>query len=109
MNADLYFKKSIPFRYRDESLQFRVSQQLFSSHRIDPGTRFLLRSLEHLPVGSVRRLLDVGCGYGAIGLSLLKAGVANEAHLVDRDALAVEYTRQNALLNKLGGACAYGS
>ncbi len=109
MNADLFYKKSIPFRYRDESLQFRVSQQLFSSHRIDPGTRFLLRSLEHLPVGSVRRLLDVGCGYGAIGLSLLKAGVADEAHLVDRDALAVEYTRQNASLNELGHVRAYGS
>lgn len=109
VNPDLYFKKIIPFRYRGGSLQFRVSQLLFSSHRIDAGTRLLLRSLEQLPVGSVGRLLDVGCGYGPIGLSLVKAGVAAEAHLVDRDALAVEYTRQNAVLNGLAGASVYGS
>ncbi|MCH8221971.1 MAG: methyltransferase [Chloroflexi bacterium] len=109
MNADLFYKKTIPLRYRDTSLRFRVSQQLFSSHRIDPGTRFLLRSLEQLPVGSVRRLLDVGCGYGAIGLSLLKAGVVTEAQLVDRDALAVDYTRQNASLNGLENVSVHGS
>ncbi len=96
-----YFKKTLTFKHDDQSLQFRVSQELFSSYEVDAGTRFLLRTLEQLPLANVRRVLDVGCGYGPLGLTLAKLDKQRTVHLVDRDALAIDFSRQNAELNDL--------
>jgi 16S rRNA (guanine1207-N2)-methyltransferase len=90
-------------------LELAVAQDLFSSHEVDVGTRLLLRTLAD-PGAEPRRLaLDLGCGYGPIGLGLRAAGAADMVHLVDRDALAVEYSRENAARNRLDGVEAYGS
>jgi 16S rRNA (guanine1207-N2)-methyltransferase len=107
-NTDLYLNKIIDFRCRKHSLQFRASQSLFSSHEIDRGTRLLLRTLEDVDLQPNSKILDLGCGYGVIGLSLAVACGA-DAHLVDRDALAVQYTRDNAELNGMERATVYGS
>lgn len=106
---DTYFKKTLTFKQEDQTLQFRVSQELFSSHEVDAGSRFLLRTLDHLPSESIRRVLDVGCGYGPLGLTLQKLDKRRTVHLVDRDALAVNFARQNAALNSLHNTEIYGS
>ncbi len=102
MRDDPTFKKRIEFALRGRRLRFDVSTDLFSSHAVDAGSRLLIRSLEGvvLPKGP---LLDLGCGYGPIGLSLGVPG-DREALLVDRDALAVEYARANAVLNGLAAS-----
>ncbi len=107
--TDIYFKKLIPFKHYRKEMQFRVSQELFSSHQVDLGSRLLLRTLGDSNPEKVRKILDLGCGYGPIGLTLKKMDFMRTVHLVDRDALAVEYTRQNAKLNKLSNAVVYGS
>ena len=43
---------------------------VFSKSELDEGTRLLIETLAPLPLG--KRLLDLGCGYGPIGLSLAK-------------------------------------
>jgi 16S rRNA (guanine1207-N2)-methyltransferase len=106
---DAYFKKTLTFKHNDKTLQFRVSQELFSSHEVDAGTRFLLRTLDQLPLADVRRVLDVGCGYGPLGLTLARLDKRRAVHLVDRDALAVEFAQQNAELNNLHNVSVYGS
>jgi len=106
---DNYFKKTLTFKHEDKTLQFHVSQELFSSYEVDAGTRFLLRTLEQLPLESVRRVLDVGCGYGPLGLTLQKLDKRRSIHLVDRDALAVDFAQQNADLNNLHNVQTYGS
>ena len=104
-----YFKKSLTFKHADQTLQFHVSQELFSSYEIDAGTRFLLRTLDQLPMERVRQVLDVGCGYGPLGLTLHKLDKRRTVQLADRDALAVDFARQNAALNNLPGVQIYGS
>jgi 16S rRNA (guanine1207-N2)-methyltransferase len=106
---DAYFKKTLTFKHADKTLQFNVSQELFSSHEVDAGTRFLLRTLDQLPLADVRRVLDVGCGYGPLGLTLARLGKHRTVHLVDRDALAVDFAQQNAALNNLHNVSIYGS
>lgn len=106
---DAYFKKTLTFKHDDKTLQFRVSQELFSSYEVDAGSRFLLRTLDHLPMADVRRVLDVGCGYGPLGLTLAKLDKRRTVHLVDRDALAVNFAQQNAELNNLHNVSIYGS
>ncbi len=106
---DSYFKKTITFKHEDNTLQFHVSQELFSSYEVDAGTRFLLRTLDQLPLANMRRVLDMGCGYGPLGLTLHKLNKRRTVHLVDRDALAVDFAQQNAALNNLHNLQIYGS
>ena len=102
---DIYYKKTIDFYHCGQTLHFHVAQDLFSSHQIDVGTARLLRSLEDRPF---HKILDLGCGYGPLGLMLQALNPGSEVHLADRDALAVAYARQNAELNDLA-AYTYGS
>src|SRR4030043_1965832 len=110
MTEDVYFKKELAFRYHRQEMRFRVSQDLFSSFQIDIGTQFLLRTLiSEFGTDRFSRILDLGCGYGPIGLTLMKLHPDCIAHMVDRDALAIEYSRQNAELNGIKGAEIYSS
>src|SRR5262245_56843786 len=96
--TDTYFKKEVTVDYAGKTLRFRTSDALFSSHDIDDGTRLLLKTLTPNILEGRNKILDVGCGYGPLGIALAAAG-AREVDLVDRDALAVSYAEQNAALN----------
>jgi 16S rRNA (guanine1207-N2)-methyltransferase len=109
MAEDVYFKKEVTFPYGGQVLRLRVSQDLFSSQDVDVGTKRLLRSLLSQNFGAIRKVLDLGCGYGPIGLTLKGVDAGRIVHMVDRDALAIEYSRQNAELNQLSGVEIYGS
>ena len=105
---DPYYKKTINLNLANLALEFRVSQTLFSSHDLDIGTTFLLRTLDQTP-GSYQKILDVGCGYGPIGVALKSIRPGAALHMVDRDALAVRYAAQNAQLNGIEDALVYPS
>ena len=109
VNEDVYYKKTLTFKAWKQSLQFKTSQELFSSHDVDTGTRQLLRTIVESDLPVLKKVLDLGCGYGPLGLTLKALHPASEVHLVDKDALALEYSRQNAVLNKLEGVQIYGS
>jgi 16S rRNA (guanine1207-N2)-methyltransferase len=109
MDKDVYFHKTITLRVGRENLEFRTSQELFSSHAIDTGTRFLLHSIIEAGYDKTQRILDLGCGYGPIGLTLKKIYPESTVHMIDRDALAIEYSRQNTKLNGLEDEEIYGS
>ncbi|MFC1954422.1 class I SAM-dependent methyltransferase [Chloroflexota bacterium] len=108
MYEDAYFSKVVTFHAWKHTLKFRMSQDLFSSHDIDSGTRFLLRTIFEAQYERPTKILDVGCGYGPIGLTLKSLFPDSIAHLVDRDALAIDYSRQNASLNGLSNINIYG-
>jgi 16S rRNA (guanine1207-N2)-methyltransferase len=109
MDTDVYFHKVVEFRGWKQELLFRTSQSLFSSHDIDIGTRFLLRTIVEAAYSPPQKILDLGCGYGPLGLTLKALHPQSAVRLTDRDALAVDYARQNAGLNGLEGVEAYGS
>ena len=105
---DPYYKKTVSCDIGGRSFSFRVSQTLFSSHSVDVGTELLLRTL-HREGAGFEKVLDVGCGYGPIGVVLKGLNPTADLHMVDRDALAVEYASQNALLNGIDDDATCGS
>jgi 16S rRNA G1207 methylase RsmC len=106
---DPWYKKAITHRAGSRTLSFRVSQALFSSHEVDAGTRLLLRTIAESPLAEAPTVLDVGCGYGAIGVTLAATHPRQRVLMVDRDALAVVYARENAAINDLEHVEAHGS
>ncbi|MEE9334227.1 MAG: methyltransferase [Granulosicoccaceae bacterium] len=87
-------------------LRFNTTWGLFSPRQIDEGSSLLLSLLE-LNSGEV--VLDMGCGYGALGLAIAKAKPDAQVHMVDRDYLAIEYAQKNAALNDIGNTKIYTS
>lgn len=104
---DSYFKKEITYTYRERDLRFDIGETLFSTFDIDHGTDIFLRSIELKNEPST--ILDIGCGWGPIGISLASHFPNANITMLDRDLLAVRYANQNSLKNNLANAKAIGS
>lgn len=83
---------------------FNTTWGLFSPRGIDEGTDLLLN---YLQVGANETILDIGCGYGPLGLAMGAHAKEGEVHMVDKDYLAVEYANRNAAQNELPHCKAY--
>ena len=80
-----------------ERMNFLTDAGVFSKKMIDFGSQVLLSCLAFQPGETV---LDVGCGYGPLGLSLAKAqGV--HATMVDVNTRALDLARKNAAFNQV--------
>ena len=58
--------KSISFKIKDMFLELYTDSSVFSKTKVDYGSEILIKSLPELS----GNILDLGCGYGVIGLSL---------------------------------------
>jgi 16S rRNA G1207 methylase RsmC len=92
LRRDLVFSETI----RGEQLTFHTTWGLFSPKGLDQGSRLLLDQLEVHPDDDT---LDLGCGYGPLGLTLARLAPRGTSLLVDKDFVAIEYSRKNAELN----------
>jgi len=81
-----------------QTLTFPTTWGLFSPREVDEGSRLLLK---HVEVAIQDDVLDLGCGYGALGLALAKLAHDGQTTLVDKDFVAIEYARKNAALNRI--------
>jgi 16S rRNA G1207 methylase RsmC len=88
-----YARSRLVLRALGQTLSLDVPHDVFSTQRIDDGTLLLL---EHLPQGEPERVLDLGCGYGALGLPIAARYPKASLLLVDRDLLAVAASAHNA-------------
>ena len=85
-------------------LTFKTRWGVFSPRAIDDGTSLFMRYLE---IGESDKCLDLGCGYGAIGLATAKSCPEGEVHMVDKDFVAIELSIKNAKLNNIHNAKVY--
>ncbi|WP_244081293.1 methyltransferase, partial [Aeromonas caviae] len=65
---------------------------VFSRTSLDIGARFML---DNLPIHSARRVIDLGCGNGVLGLSLLARDSEVEVTFIDESRMAVASARLN--------------
>lgn len=85
------------FTAQIENATFRLSSLpgTFAYDKVDEGTQLLLK---HLSVPQHARVLDVGCGYGLIGLVAERRG-AMQVDMVDVNTLAIAAARENIRRN----------
>src|SRR5260221_7090012 len=79
-------------------LVFHTTYGLFSPKEIDEGTLLLLKHLEIKPDD---KTLDVGCGYGPIGLTMAKLAPKARTYMVDNNFVAVNFAKKNTSINNI--------
>ncbi len=99
LRADIQFEEYLA----GQRLRFTTTWGLFSPRAIDEGTRLLAEHM-HLPADA--ECLDLGCGYGPIGLLMAHLAPRGHTLMLDKDFVAVEYAKRNARDNGLDNACA---
>ena len=82
----------------DKELKFYTIPGMFSSNNVDKGTDLLLQTVSLVKDSSV---LDIGCGYGVIGVVAAMRGAT--VSLLDVDARAIKLARRNLQLNGHSG------
>lgn len=109
-NSDHYFtahpKSKLKFgiiytNFSGRPFEFLTSSGVFSKRRVDLGTRLLIESMILPEKGCV---LDVGCGYGAVGVVAATFNPNLCVIMVDVNERAVWLARQNIELNGVGNA-----
>ena len=100
LKREYYFEE----RFDQIKLGFWAGLGLFSPKKIDDGSRMLLKELKIAPND---RVLDLGCGYGVLGLVAAKMAPQGQVDLIDKDFVAVEYTKKNIAANHISNAQAY--
>ncbi len=103
---DIYFKKTIKYKFAGKEFVFDVGNTLFSTYDIDRGTDMLIRTIDF---DNPQKVLDVGCGYGPLGIMLASKYLTSEVIMIDRDLLAVKYTKSNIQKNQIDNATTFGS
>ena len=89
------------FLYRGELLRFAVDAGVFSAQGLDPGTGLLI---ENLRVDSDDRVLDLGCGWGAVGVAAARSAPSGHVVLTEVNRRAARLARQNLERNDVSNA-----
>ena len=84
---------------RHHKFRFKTDRGVFSNKEVDFGSRFLVETIDIPDVAGA--ILDVGCGYGPIGLTLAKECPGREVHLVDVNQRAIGLAKENAKENAI--------
>lgn len=95
------------YSLRNHNFRFKTDNGVFSKREVDFGSRLLIESFEMPAVEGA--VLDVGCGYGPIGLSLAKTYQDRLVHMVDVNERALELAKENAALNRVDNVKIYES
>ncbi|AQY49871.1 hypothetical protein PWEIH_05789 [Listeria weihenstephanensis FSL R9-0317] len=99
-NSDLdHNRKTWNFELRGNTIKFISDAGVFSKTTVDFGSRLLIESFE--ASDAVGKMLDVGCGYGPIGLAFAKSYPEVQVDMIDVNDRALELSAENAANNGL--------
>ena len=90
-------ERILEYELNENKFKFISDNGVFSKNHVDFATDFLIKTIYENVEGDV---LDVGCGYGVIGITLSKKGNVKSVTMLDVNNRALELTRKNIELNK---------
>lgn len=89
------------YKYENYNLKFYSDLGIFSKDKIDEGSKLLLET--YIKYGKKeKKILDVGCGIGFLGISLNKI-MGARADMIDINNRALHLTKMNLKENKAVG------
>lgn len=94
--------RSIDFAINQIHLELYTDAGVFSKSKVDYGSEILIKSLPELR----GNILDLGCGYGVIGLSIAGLYPQSQVTMVDINQRAIETARRNIERNQIENAVA---
>ena len=86
--------------FKGIDLELETSPGLFSAGGVDAGTRAMLDQVTLRPDD---RILDLGCGYGVVGILAARLIGSDRVVMIDVDPEALELAERNALRNGVPG------
>jgi len=86
---------------RGKTFEFLTASSVFSKKRVDTGTRLLIETMVLPDAGCV---LDVGCGYGAVGIAAATLNPRLHVVMTDVNTRAVHLAKHNIERNKATNA-----
>lgn len=92
-------RKEFSFRFWCFNYSFIVDNGVFSKDEIDLGSQILLNHVLTQSLGD--NILDLGCGYGPIGIILKTHFKESYVEMVDVNPRALELAKENAKLNNV--------
>ncbi|MCM0598238.1 class I SAM-dependent methyltransferase [Periweissella fabalis] len=100
-NPDIvHDEKTWPFILLNNEIKFTTDNGVFSKQTVDYGTRVMLEAFreDHAPAG---KILDLGTGYGPVGIALALAYPNRKVDMVDVNNLALSLAQRNATTNQV--------
>ncbi|HTT26386.1 MAG TPA: methyltransferase [Thermoplasmata archaeon] len=94
-------RREMRFVYRGGLLSFEVDRGVFASTALDRGTALLIEAMD--PPRDAR-VLDLGCGWGAIGVAAARAAPEGHVVLTDVNRRATLLARGNLRRNRIANA-----
>ncbi|EXJ23810.1 Ribosomal RNA small subunit methyltransferase C [Alkalibacterium sp. AK22] len=91
-------EKEISAKLRGQALSFTTDAGVFSRDRVDFGSEVMINVIDDR-IFPNPHVLDVGCGYGPVGLSLAKSNPKLKVDMIDVNERAIELARKNAQRN----------
>ncbi len=93
-------ERVIETRLHGIDFHFKTDRGVFSRTRLDYGSELLLTTVIQVEGHMTGRVLDLGCGYGPVGIVLKRIFPALNVVLADVNERALELARHNARLNQ---------
>ena len=98
-NSDLVSnRKTFDYYFDNEKFSFTTDNGVFSKDNVDYGSYLLIKNIYKRKLG--RSILDLGCGWGPIGIIIKRFNGDANVTLVDINSRAIELANINALNNK---------
>ncbi|KAA0954889.1 class I SAM-dependent methyltransferase [Planococcus kocurii] len=92
---------------RGEKFRFQTDTGVFSKSEVDFGSRLLIETFREADIDGP--MLDVGCGYGPIGMAIAKAFPQKQVHMIDVNTRAIELAKTNVEKNEISNVQIYES
>ncbi len=91
---------TITYDFQGQHLTYTTDHGVFSRQRLDYGSRVLMDAID---IGDAKSMLDVGCGYGTMGIALKSVHEDLQVLMTDVNKRAISLAKENIKCNNLEG------
>jgi 16S rRNA (guanine1207-N2)-methyltransferase len=89
-------RRELRFLFQGRPLRFLTDSGVFASEALDPGTALLI---ENMMLKGDETVLDLGCGWGAIGIAAALSLPRGRVWMTDVNRRAIRLAKENAVRN----------